>query len=53
MSKLSKAAIEDFKENMRKVHNIELTDEQAEEMGWNLLKISAITLRSKFFKEEE
>lgn len=45
MTKLSKEAIEEFKKNFRDTRGIELTDEQADEMGWRLLKLASLTLQ--------
>lgn len=43
--KLSSEAIRDFKQIYLKKRGIELTDEQADEMGWKLLLLAGKTLQ--------
>lgn len=47
MSKLSQKALDEFKKNFRETRGIELTDEQADAMGWRLLKLAALSLKPK------
>jgi len=44
--KLSKEALEEFKKIYLQERGVALTDEEADRMGWELLELAAITIKS-------